>query len=101
QVNTGPDIQGSATLNTYVQGVVEEALSRFGEHVTRVEVHISDLNSHKGGAQDKSCAIEVRLAGLKPMAVTHQDENTELAIGGAVKKLKTAIKRTLGKLNAR
>ena len=47
QVNTDHNIEGRETLATHVQGVVEDALSRFKDQITRVEVHLSDENSGK------------------------------------------------------
>jgi ribosome-associated translation inhibitor RaiA len=99
QVNTDNHIQGSERLTTYVQGVIQDTLSRFAERITRVEVHLHDTNGAKGGDDDKRCAIEVRLGGLEPLNVTHNAGDIDQAIDGATDKLVTLLDRQLGKLS--
>lgn len=98
QVNTDNNIEGREELATRVEAVVEKALSRFSDQITRVEVHLSDENSHKGGQNDKRCLMEARLEGRQPTAVTHQAATLGQAIDGAADKLKTVIESTLGRL---
>ena len=71
QLNTDRQITVDDQLAHQVEAALEGALSRFSDQITRVEVHLSDENSHKGG-DDKRCMLEARLAGLEPMAVSHQ-----------------------------
>jgi ribosome-associated translation inhibitor RaiA len=52
RVNTGHNIEGNKALAAHVSGVVESALSRFSDHITRVEVHLSDVNSDKKVGHD-------------------------------------------------
>ena len=40
-INTDKTIERHAGLDEHVQSVVSAALHRFGEHITRVEVHLS------------------------------------------------------------
>jgi hypothetical protein len=101
QVNTDDNISGSAELTTRVQVVVDEALRRFGDRVTRVEVHLSDENSHKSGPDDKRCMMEARLAGRPPTAVTDQAATLDQAIRGAADKLLRQIESDLGRLRDR
>ena len=42
QVNTDHKIEGHEALAAQVRGVVKNALSRMSDHITRVEVHLSD-----------------------------------------------------------
>jgi ribosome-associated translation inhibitor RaiA len=101
QVNTDNHIAGSAKLTHEVETVVESALRRFGDRITRVEVHLSDENSsQKSGDNDKRCVIEARLAGLQPTTVSHQGSSLEQAVDGAADKLKKTLKRTLGRLKS-
>jgi ribosome-associated translation inhibitor RaiA len=97
QVHTDNHVNGSAGLKAHVESIVMGALDRFGNRVTRVEVHIGDENGHKGGEHDKRCAMEARLSGLQPIAVTGQGTIVEAAISAAVDKLVRAIDRTLEK----
>ena len=47
QINTDHNIKGHEALAAQVRGVVESALSHLSDHITRVEVHLSDESSHK------------------------------------------------------
>jgi len=98
QVNTDDNISGDAGLATQVEAVVDDALSRFKDQVTRVEVHLRDENSHKSGQDDKRCMMEARLAGRQPTAVTHHAATLTQAIRGAADKLQRQIESTLGRL---
>ena len=97
QVHTDNHVNGSAGLTAHVESIVMGALERFGNRVMRVEVHIGDENGHKGGEHDKRCAMEARLSGLQPIAVTGQGTIVEAAISAAVDKLVRTIDRTLEK----
>lgn len=98
QTNTASPISGSESLTTLAKTIVEGALARFSDQITRVELHISDENGPRGGLDDKRCVMEARLEGRQPLAVTHQAATIEQAITGAADKLKRAIDSTLGRL---
>ena len=91
QVNTSNDIKDSQNFNDYVKGVVESALGHISDHITRVEIHLSDKNGHKISDHDKRCVMEARLQGRQPIAVTNDAATFELAVGGATGKLKSAV----------
>ncbi len=98
QVNTDSSVEGDQRLEEIVTGEIEDKLSRFREHVTRIEVHIRDENSSKkGGAIDKRCLIEARLRGKEPTAVDHRAPSVEAALNGATKKLRRALDTIVGK----
>lgn len=99
QVNTDNNVSGSEELTRHVEGVVESALGRFGDRITRVEVHLNDVNAQKAGDDDNRCMMEARLAGLQPISVSHQAATLEQALDGAAKKLQRSLDSTLGKLN--
>jgi ribosome-associated translation inhibitor RaiA len=98
QVNTDNHIEGSARMSAYFTDVLHEALDRFSDQVTRVEIHLSDENAHKEGSDDKRCLLEARLKGLKPIVVSHNAENLDLAVSGAIDKLVKSLESTIGKL---
>lgn len=98
QINTDTNIEGSDALTNHFRDVVESALSRFSDRITRVEVHFRDENSDKRGPADKRCMIEARLQGRPPTAVTHEASTIDDAFDGAVDKLKRSIESTLGRL---
>jgi ribosome-associated translation inhibitor RaiA len=98
QINSDHHITGSPELAARVQALVRDTLDRYSDRITRVEVHLNDQNSIKGGDHHKRCVMEARLGGLGPVAVNHEAENLELAINGALEKLERAIEHRLGKL---
>jgi len=98
QTNTDRNITGSEGLAAYAQAIVEDALARFSDQITRVEIHLSDENGARGGAEDKRCLMEARLAGRQPIAVTHEAATVEQAVDGAANKLQRAIESTIGRL---
>lgn len=83
-----------------VKSILEDALVRFVDRITRVECHLGDVNAAKGGANDMRCMLEARLNGLRPIAVTHEAESLRLAIEGAAEKLVHSLDHRLGKLSA-
>ena len=98
QINTDHNIEGHQALNAQVSGVVESALSRFSDDITRVEVHLSDVNSNKkGGDDDMRCMMEARIKGRQPIAITHQAATVDQVVDGAVDKLVNLIETTLGR----
>lgn len=98
KINTDRNIDGNDALAAYVSGEIEQALSRFNEQITRVEVHLSDENSDKKGGKDcLKCVIEARLEGHQPLAATNQATTLNQAVTGAVQKLSRLIERTLGR----
>ncbi len=65
-VNSDHHITGDETLHERVQAIVEDALDRFADRITRVEVFLSDEAGGKHGAKDKRCVMEARPSGVGP-----------------------------------
>lgn len=97
-VNTDSTIERQAGLDEHVQSVVGSAVSRFREHITRVEVHLSDNKSQKSADGDSRCMMEARVTGYQPIAVSEHAANLHLSIAGAADKLKRAVDNALGRL---
>ncbi len=100
QINTDHNIEGREALAAQVSGTVETALSRVSDHITRVEVHLSNQNSDKNGRDDRRCMMEARLEGRQPIAVTHEAPTLDQAVSGAADKLARSIENTLGRRRA-
>jgi ribosome-associated translation inhibitor RaiA len=98
QVNTDHNIEGREGLAEHVRTVVEKSLKKVGDRVTRVEVHLTDENSGKGGAADKRCVMEARVERHQPTAVTHHAPTINLAIDGAADKLERALTHLISRL---
>jgi ribosome-associated translation inhibitor RaiA len=101
QINTDHHIPGREALSQQAEATVASALDHLAEHVTRVEVHLSDENGKKTGGRDKRCMIEARLEGHQPIAVTDEADSLDGAINGAAGKLKGLVERTLSRLHDR
>jgi ribosome-associated translation inhibitor RaiA len=98
QVNGDNQIHAREKLATRVEAVVGGALQRFGERISRVEVHLTDENHLKKGQADKRCLIEAHINGHSSTAVSHHAQTVEQAVDGAAHKLERAIDHALGRL---
>ena len=101
RINTDRNIEGHEAMAAHVTGVVNDALGHLSEHITRVEVHLSDENGAdlKSGQNDKRCMMEARLEGHPPLAVTAHADTLHQSIDSAADKLVRLIESTLGRLN--
>ncbi|KAB1065905.1 HPF/RaiA family ribosome-associated protein [Salibacter halophilus] len=98
QLNTDKNIQGSEALEKGVSEKINHELKHFDDRITRVEVHLSDVNADKGGENDIQCKIEARVEGMKPMFVESKNSSKEVALDEAVDKMKATLKSALGKM---
>ncbi len=97
-INTDKTIDGSERLQEYFSEQIAEELDRFQDHISRIEVHISDENGKKDGINDIRCLLEARLEGRKPIAVSDKAGNVEMAVSGAIDKMKASIETILGRM---
>ncbi len=95
QISSDHNIDAHEALVARVTTGVESALSRVSDHITRVEIHLSDENGRKGGQNDKRCVIEARLKGRRPIATSDHAETLDRAVTGATDKLLRLIEGTL------
>jgi ribosome-associated translation inhibitor RaiA len=95
QINADHNIECHEKLSDHIRGVVEYALKHCSDHITRVEVHLTDEASQKDSQNDKRCMMEARLEGRPPIAVTHHASSVEQAIEGAAHKLTRLVESTL------
>ncbi len=94
QINTH-HTAGDDDFTDRVEAAVASGLDRFAAHITRVEVHLEDVNAGKGGPADKRCMIEARPTSHQPVAVTHQAPTIPLALDGALEKARKALDKAL------
>ncbi len=90
-LNTDKNIPGDTRLEEYLSTLIEEELSHFSEHITRIEIHLADENGPKNGQNDKRCTLEARLEGKKPIAVTCHANSVEQSVNEALDKLKNML----------
>lgn len=98
QLNTDDTIKGDESLAAWAEGELTDKLKRFRDHITRVEIHLSDAAASRAGADDKRCKLEARLAGLQPIVVSHDAAKVAEAFLGAVNKLQHALDTAVGKV---
>ena len=98
QINTDNNLDVHETYQSQLKDLLSEELSRFDEHITRLEVHLSDENGSKESEDDKKCMIEARLKGRQPIAVSDIANTYDQAVNGAIDKLKTSLDTILGRL---
>ena len=98
QINSDHHISASPQIAGRVQALVHDTLDRYSDRITRVEVHLNDLNGAKHASSDKRCLMEARLGGVGPVSVDHEADSLDLAIDGAMEKLERAIEHKLGRI---
>ncbi len=98
QFNTDKTISGENRNQEFFTSQIAEELERYQSEITRIEVHISDENGKKEGLNDIRCLLEARLEGKQPFTVTNQADTIELAVSGAIDKLKSTLETKLGRV---
>src|SRR5688572_29894277 len=98
QINSDHQINPSPELANRIRALIRDTLDRHSDRITRVEVHLNDQNSVKGGNNDKRCLMEARVAGVGPIDAQHEADSLQLAIDGAMEKLERAIEHKLGRI---
>ncbi|MEL6255981.1 MAG: HPF/RaiA family ribosome-associated protein [Bacteroidota bacterium] len=98
QLNTDKNIKGTENLEAFVSEKLRSSLKRFVDKITRVEVHLSDQNADKGGADDIQCKMEARLEGIQPVLVTSKNATKEKALSDAIDKMKASLDTRIGKM---
>jgi ribosome-associated translation inhibitor RaiA len=98
-INTDKTIERSEGLDQHVETNVLDAVQRFRDQITRVEVHLCDDLKHKSADGENRCMLEARVTGYQPIAVTDHAPTLHQAITGASHKLKRAIDSALGRLH--
>lgn len=102
RLNTDMSIHGTEALEEQLSAIVRGALAHLSQHITRVEIHLSDVNSDaKNGPSDMHCLLEARPAGHQPVVVSHQARTVPEAVTGAADKLKRSLESLLGRLAER
>ncbi len=98
QLNADNNLNIHESFGEKLKDLLTEELSRYSEHITRLEVHLSDENGGKDGLNDKRCMLEARLEGRQPIAVTANADTHEQSVAAATDKLKKSLDTILGRL---
>ena len=97
QVNSDNTIKVDASLKRFARGEISRILGRFEDKLTRVEVHLSDINSRKSGPPDKRCLVEARPAGARPVSTSAVAARLDAAIGQALRKMQRSLTSFYGR----
>jgi ribosome-associated translation inhibitor RaiA len=97
QVNSDKTIAVDASLTRFVDDEVSRSLSRFAIKLTRVEVHLSDVDDRKTGQADKRCLVEVRPMGARPLSASAKATKMSSAIGEALAKMQRLLNTFFGR----
>ncbi len=96
-INSDSSIAMDAKLAKLIMGEATELLDRFSDRLTRVEIHLTDIDRGKTGKVDKRCLVEVRAARAKPLVASAQTKEVETAVNQALRKMVRALDTSLGK----
>lgn len=99
QFNTDSTINGNQKSQAYFTSLITEELEKFNNHITRIEVHVSDENGEKNGKNDIRCLLEARLKNMKPIAVSDNSDTVEKAVSGALVKIRTSLGKIVDRAN--
>ncbi len=97
QLNADKNLDIHESFRKDLKDLLTERLRRFSEHITRLEVHLSDENGSKEGQNDKRCMLEARLEGMQPIAVTADAHTHEQAVEAAIDKMKNLLDTIIGR----
>lgn len=98
QLNTDNHLNISESFGKKLEEQFSQQLDRFSDHVTRLEVYLSDQDGPKNGVNDKKCILEARLENRKPVAVSGIGNTYDQAVTEAIDKLKASLDTILGRL---
>ena len=97
QVNSDKSVKVDARLTRFVEAEVSRILARFAAQLTRVEVHLSDVDNKKMGQADKRCLIEVRAEGARPLSASAKAGKMASAVSEALGKMQRSLTTSFGR----
>lgn len=97
QLNADKNLDIHESYSSKLKELLSEELDRYSEHITRLEVHLSDENGKKQGPNDKRCVLEARLEGKQPIAVTAEADTHQQSVKSAIGKLKASLDTIIGR----
>ncbi|WOX06350.1 HPF/RaiA family ribosome-associated protein [Microbulbifer pacificus] len=99
QVNTDRTIEGNESLEEHTREILERILKHFTEKITRMEVHLGEKRSaDHGDIMETHCMLEVRVAGMQPVAVNDSATTLDQAVTGAARKMESMLESEFGRL---
>ena len=98
QVHTDHTIHGHEAFLSQIKQEVQDAMGHLAEHLTRVDVHLSDETGPKISANAFKCLIEARIKKHQPVSVRVHAETANEAVRDALRKLVGLIDAVRGRI---
>ncbi len=100
QLNSHNRVSGDAETADQIEALVRGRLEHVSDRLSRVEVHVGDVNGPRGG-DDIRCAVELRPSGMQPISATDEAGSVQAAVVSATDKALSAFNRQVGKQTTR
>ena len=100
QFNSDNQVNCSAEEAERIEELVRGRLEHVADRLTRVEVHVGDVNGPRGG-DDIRCLVELRPTGMQPISATHEAASAPAAAAQATDKALSTYRRQIGKKTSR
>lgn len=97
-VHTDKHVVLDAELRDRIEAILREDVTRFEDHLSRIEVHLTDQSGGKRSGRDLRCVMTAEAKGLPPLVVTEDAETVAEAIAGATEALRSSLRSTFERL---
>ena len=97
QLNADKILNVHEAFENQLKGRLSKDFKRFDEHITTLEIHITDENGLKTGSNDIKCMLEAHLKGLQSIVVSDTANTLEQSVHGAIDKLKNSLDSIIGR----
>ena len=98
-VNTDNNITLSEETIASITSELESKLAHFGDHLTRLEVHLSDESAGRGTGDDIRCQLEARPENRSPELAIDNATTLHAALNGAARKMQQVLETTFGRVD--
>jgi hypothetical protein len=83
----------SPALVSYIERRIEHALHTHATHISRILVHLVDVNGPRHGAHDKVARFDISLVGGGHVRATGASDNLYTSVARVALRAKTAVSR--------
>ncbi len=97
QLNAGKILNVGETFGNELKDKISKKLQRLSEHITALEIHITDENGIKKGPNDIKCILEAHLKAMQSIVVTEKANTLEQSVNSAIDKLKDSLDSIIGR----
>ena len=97
QLNADKILNVHETFGNQLEVRMLKKLQKFSEHITTLEIHITDENGIKTGPNDIKCKLEAHLKGMQSIVVTETANTLEQSVHMAIDKLKDSLDSIIGR----